>query len=171
MFLTKLFELIISEFVLKENFTDHDECPINKYKSRDRCIDCPMNSSSPKGSTSIDDCYCSHGYVKNDRNQCEPCNKYGGLCEYIDLDIEKYKLTRKNEEINKDLNKKIINQDSDIKSLEQQNSMIIKNSKISQKNFNNYTNQYNKYKNYNIILLILNLIIGYLLFRKYKKFE
>ena len=111
MFLAKLFELIILEFFLKENFTDHDKCPINQYKLNGSCKKCPLNSTSPEGSESIDECDCSHGFVKNNQNECVPCNKYGGLCEYIDLDIEKYNEYFMNEILCLDIVDKMENSD------------------------------------------------------------
>ena len=39
-------------------------CPANTYRNGDLCVACPANSTSPAGSTSIDDCTCASGYKK-----------------------------------------------------------------------------------------------------------
>lgn len=58
--------------------TDCEACGVGKYKSSrspDACSDCPLNSNSGEGSTSVEDCRCNTGYLpESERSSvCIPC--------------------------------------------------------------------------------------------------
>ncbi len=45
-------------------------CPTNQYKVGSECLSCPENSTSPVGSTSINQCTCNSGYVMSAAGIC-----------------------------------------------------------------------------------------------------
>ena len=45
-------------------------CPANQYKVGSECLSCPENSTSPAGSTSINQCVCNGGYIKTAAGLC-----------------------------------------------------------------------------------------------------
>ncbi len=45
-------------------------CPANQYKNGSECLSCPANSTSPAGSTNINQCICNSGYTKSAANVC-----------------------------------------------------------------------------------------------------
>ena len=81
--------------------TSCEQCVENTYKSTDgnfECTSCPSSSTSPPGSTLLQDCRCKVGYTGPDGGPCTACpaGKYkaeSGSAACTDCDAGKYSST------------------------------------------------------------------------------
>ena len=60
--------------ILLDGGSINDPCPEGTYGPGDPdCTNCPMGSTSPEGSTNIDQCFCDENYYGEVETTCMPC--------------------------------------------------------------------------------------------------